>query len=108
MHFALENNDALREEICWSELVKTIAGIRDSLSPVQQASVGVLVNNYGEQGAVELMGPAYKLPMLISLTIRRGFAGFLRRPFDAHCDRLLARSCREGVHLMLAGWAESQ
>jgi hypothetical protein len=66
--FALKNNGDLREEIGWDELVKTVAGIRDSLPPEQQASVGVLVGNYGEQGAIELLGPAYKLPPPISLT----------------------------------------
>ena len=80
MHFALENNDALREEIGWKELVRTIAGIRDSLSPVQQASVGVLVNNYGEQGAVELLGPAYELPMPISLTNSAWLRGYPPSP----------------------------
>jgi len=66
--FALKNNGDLREEIGWDELVKTVAGIRDSLPPEQQASMGVLVGNYGEQGAIELLGPAYKLPPPISLT----------------------------------------
>jgi len=66
--FALKNNGDLREEIGWDELVKTVAGIRDSLPPEQQAGVGVLVGNYGEQGALELLGPAYKLPPPISLT----------------------------------------
>jgi MFS family permease len=66
--FALKNNGDLREEIGWDELVKTVAGIRDSLPPEQQASVGVLVGNYGEQGAIEMLGPAYKLPPPISLT----------------------------------------
>ena len=66
--FALKNNGDLREEIGWDELVKTVAGIRDSLPPEQQASMGVLVGKYGEQGAIELLGPAYKLPPPISLT----------------------------------------
>jgi len=66
--FALKNNGDLREEIGWDELVKTVAGIRDSLPPEQQASVGVLVGNYGEQGAIEMLGPAYNLPPPISLT----------------------------------------
>ena len=80
MHFAFENNDALREEIGWNELVRTVAGIRDSLSPVQQASVGVLVNNYGEQGAVELIGPAYQLPMPISFTNSAWLRGYPKSP----------------------------
>ena len=66
MKFALENNGDLREEIGWDELVKTVAGIRDSLPPEQQAHVGVAVRNYGEQGAIEILGAAYQLPPPIS------------------------------------------
>ena len=66
--FALNNNGDLREEIGWNELVKTVAGIRDSLPPEQQASVGVLAGNYGETGAIEILGPAYHLPAPISMT----------------------------------------
>ncbi len=66
MKFALENNGDLREEIGWDELVKTVAGIRDSLPPEQQANVGVAVRNYGEQGAIEILGAAYHLPPPIS------------------------------------------
>src|SRR6202000_2395004 len=48
--------------------VRQIAGIRDSLPPDERASVGVFTANYGEQGAVEILGPAYGLPMPISRT----------------------------------------
>jgi hypothetical protein len=66
--FALQHSGDLREEIGWPELVRTVAGIRDSLPPDQQANYGVLVGNYGEQGAIEMLGPAYHLPVPISLT----------------------------------------
>jgi Dolichyl-phosphate-mannose-protein mannosyltransferase len=66
--FALKNNGDLREEFGWDELVQTVAGIRDSLPAEQRGIVGVLVGNYGEQGAVEMLGPAYHLPLPISLT----------------------------------------
>lgn len=78
--FALKNNGDLREEIGWDELVKTVAGIRDSLPPEQQASMGVLVGNYGEQGAIELLGPAYKLPPPISLTNSAWLRGYPTPP----------------------------
>jgi Dolichyl-phosphate-mannose-protein mannosyltransferase len=67
-NFALERNGDLREEFGWDELVKTVASIRDSLPADQQASLGILVGNYGEQGAVELLGPPYHLPLPISMT----------------------------------------
>jgi hypothetical protein len=66
MKFALENNGDLREEIGWDELVKTVAGIRDSLPPEQQQSLGIAVRNYGEQGAIEILGADYHLPPPIS------------------------------------------
>jgi hypothetical protein len=66
MRFALERNGDLREEIGWDELVKTVAGIRDSLPPEQREKIGIAVRNYGEQGAIEILGPAYHLPPPIS------------------------------------------
>jgi hypothetical protein len=66
--FALKNNGDLREELGWTELVKSVADIRDSLPADQRANVGVLVGNYGEGGAIEMLGPAYGLPQPIVLT----------------------------------------
>ncbi len=66
MKFALENNGDLRDEIGWDELVKTVAGIRDSLPPEQRGNLGIAVRNYGEQGAIEILGQAYHLPPPIS------------------------------------------
>jgi hypothetical protein len=74
--FALKNNGDLREEIGWDELVRTVTGIRDSLPAEQRNSVGVLVGNYGEQGAVEILGPAYGLPMPISMTNSAWLRGY--------------------------------
>jgi Dolichyl-phosphate-mannose-protein mannosyltransferase len=74
--FALKNNGDLREEIGWDELVKTVAGIRDSLPPEQRENVGVLVGNYGEGGAVEILGPAYHLPLPISMTNSAWLRGY--------------------------------
>jgi Dolichyl-phosphate-mannose-protein mannosyltransferase len=66
--FALERNGDLREEIGWDELVATVAGIRDSLPPEQRAGVGVIVGNYGEAGAMEILGRPYGLGVPISMT----------------------------------------
>ena len=76
MHFALDTNDAFREEIGWPELVKTVAGIRDSLTSEQQTSVGIFTGNYGEQGAIEMLGPAYYLPPPISRTNSAWLRGY--------------------------------
>jgi len=66
--FAFKNNGDLREEIGWDDLVRTVAAIRDSLPPDQQSSLGILVGNYGEAGAIENLGASYHLPPPISLT----------------------------------------
>ena len=79
-NFALEHNGDLREEFGWNELVSTVAGIRDSLTPEQQASMGVIVGNYGEQGAIEMFGPAYHLPPPISLTNSAWLRGYPEPP----------------------------
>jgi len=76
MNFALKNNGDLREEIGWDELVNAVAGIRDSLPAEQRENVGVLVGNYGEQGAIEILGPAHRLPPPISGTNSAWLRGY--------------------------------
>jgi hypothetical protein len=78
--FALQRNEDLREEIGWNEMVKNVTAIRDSLPVEQQASVGVLVGNYGEQGAIEMLGPAYHLPLPISMTNSAWLRGYPTPP----------------------------
>jgi len=78
--YALSKNGDLRDEIGWDELVKTVAGIRDSLPPEQRGSVGILVGNYGEQGAIEILGPAYHLPAPISMTNSAWLRGYPASP----------------------------
>lgn len=74
--FALRNNGDLREEFGWNELVKTVAGIRDSLPPDQRAHVGITTANYGEYGAIDILGRAYGLPQPIGTTNSEWFRGF--------------------------------
>jgi hypothetical protein len=64
--YALRNNGDLREEIGWNELVAEVATIRDGLPAEQQADIAIGVGNYGEYGAIALLGPRYHLPMPIS------------------------------------------
>ena len=78
--FALSKNGDLRDEIGWDELLKTVAGIRDSLPPEQRDGVGVIVGNYGEQGAIEILGPAYRLPLPISRTNSAWLRGYPSNP----------------------------
>lgn len=78
--FALSKNGDLREEIGWNQLIKTLAGIRDILPPEQRNSVGIFVGNYGEQGAVEILGPKYGLPAPISATNSAWLRGYPQPP----------------------------
>jgi len=74
--FALQHNGDLREEIGWSELVQTVAQIRDSLPPDEQAHLGITTGNYGEYGAIEILGPAYRLPPPIGTTNSEWLRGY--------------------------------
>ena len=107
MNFELRYNGDLREEIGWNELVKTVADVRDSLPPEQRASMGVLVGNYGEQGAVEILGHAYHLPMPISGTNSAWLRGYPVPPpttlivlgFSRHYVDETLTSCRLAGHI---------
>jgi len=59
-------NGVYRDEIGWPDLVQAIAEVRDSLPADERAHVAVLAANYGEAGAVNLFGPRYGLPSVIS------------------------------------------
>jgi hypothetical protein len=74
--FALQRNGDLREEVGWNELVHTVAGMRDSLPPDQQAHLGITTGNYGEYGAIEMLGPAYHLPSPIGTTNSEWLRGY--------------------------------
>lgn len=76
MNFALSQNGDLREEFGWNELDQTVAGIRNSLPPDQRQSVGVIVGNYGEAGAIEILGPRYGLSAPISMTNSAWLRGY--------------------------------
>jgi hypothetical protein len=76
MRFALNNNGDLREEVGWNELVITVAGIRDSLPLDQRQNVGILVGNYGEQGAIEILGARHGLRTPISMTNSAWLRGY--------------------------------
>lgn len=63
---AFKINGDFREEIGWPELVETVAKVRDSLPAEDRVQLGILASNYGEAGAVNLYGPQYGLPRVIS------------------------------------------
>jgi hypothetical protein len=105
--FALKNNGDLREEIGWPELVQTVAHVRDALPPDQQQSLGIVVGNYGEQGAIEILGPAYHLPAPISTTNSAWLRGYptsnpttlIVLGFSARAADAAFTNCRVIAHL---------
>jgi hypothetical protein len=106
MRFAMKNNGDLREETGWPQIVQTVAGIRDSLAPDERDHVGILVGNYGEAGAVEILGPQYGLPAPISGTNSAWYRGYPSPPpttlivlglSQEYADRLLT-NCRVAGH----------
>ncbi len=104
--FALRNNGDLREEIGWTDLVKTVAGIRDSLPSEQRENLGIVVGNYGEQGAIEILGPEYRLPLPISMTNSAWLRGYPAVPpstlivvgFSRESADRVFNSCRLAGH----------
>lgn len=74
--FALARSEDLREEQGWDTFVQTVAQIRGTLTPEQRANLGIVTANYGEQGAVEILGHSYGLPAPISLTNSAWLRGY--------------------------------
>jgi dolichyl-phosphate-mannose-protein mannosyltransferase len=59
-------NLTLRDEIGWEDLVSTLAQVRDTLPSESRTRLGILAENYGEVGAINLYGPSHGLPRAIS------------------------------------------
>ena len=78
--YALRHNGDLREEIGWNELVAQVAAIRNALPADQQADLGIAVGNYGEYGAIALLGPRYRLPAPISTVNSAWLRGYPHPP----------------------------
>ena len=78
--YALRNNADLREEIGWHQMVAQVASIRDALPADQRAHLGIAVGNYGEYGAIALLGPRYHLPAPISTVNSAWLRGYPHPP----------------------------
>lgn len=50
----------------WPQFVGTVAAVYRRLPPRERAETTLLAGNYGEAGALDLLGPAYHLPHVIS------------------------------------------
>ncbi len=47
----------------WEEMVSAVAAAYRAMPPEEQARVAIIGNDYGESGAIDLLGPKYGLPM---------------------------------------------
>jgi 4-amino-4-deoxy-L-arabinose transferase-like glycosyltransferase len=47
----------------WDEMVAAVAAAYHAMPPEEQARVAIIGNDYGESGAIDLLGPKYGLPM---------------------------------------------
>jgi Dolichyl-phosphate-mannose-protein mannosyltransferase len=47
----------------WDEMVAAVASTYQALPPEERARAAVIGNNYGESGAIDLLGPKYGLPL---------------------------------------------
>ena len=50
----------------WQQMVKQVAAVYDSLSPADRAQTAIFCDNYGEAGAIDVLGRKYGLPNAIS------------------------------------------
>jgi len=53
---------AIADQFGWPEMVSEVAGIYNSQPPEERAQTGIWAGNYGEAGAINLLGPALGLP----------------------------------------------
>jgi hypothetical protein len=51
----------------WTELVEATARVYHNLPPAERAKAGILGNNFGQSGAIDLLGAKYGLPKSIGV-----------------------------------------
>ena len=61
-----EINHEVVEMVGWPDLVENVAAIYDKLPTADKPGAAILAGNYGEAGALDLYGPRYGLPRVIS------------------------------------------
>lgn len=75
----MANNSDMANEVGWPEFVAQVAAVRDTLTAADRAHLGIVTNNFGEAGALDLYGPEFHLPTPISAVNdfhARGYGSF--------------------------------
>ncbi|HUX67689.1 MAG TPA: glycosyltransferase family 39 protein, partial [Terriglobales bacterium] len=75
-NYALRKNGDLREEVGWNELTRTTAGIWNRLPAAERAHAAIVTDNYGETGAIDILGARYGLPQAISPVNSAWYRGY--------------------------------
>ena len=68
--------DNFKEEVGWTDLVATVARVYNSIPADERRGAGIIAGNYGEAGAINLLGPHYDLPSVISGTNSAWYRSF--------------------------------
>ena len=69
------------DRLGWEDLAKQVSGIYNALPAEERAKTGILASNYGQAGAIDVLGAKYGLPSAISghqnywIWGPRGYAG---------------------------------
>lgn len=90
--YALRKNGELREEVGWNELARTTAMIWDQLPAAARDRAAILTFNYGETGAVDILGRSYGLPEAISPVNSAWYRGYGNPPPQTELILGLSRS----------------
>jgi hypothetical protein len=61
-----KSNAELKSEVGWPELVQQVARAYNSLPAEERSNTSILAASAGEIGSIDLYGPAYGLPRVIS------------------------------------------
>ncbi len=61
-----KSNTQLKSEVGWPQLVQQVAKVYQSLPDSEKAQAAILAASSGEIGSIDLYGPAYGLPPVIS------------------------------------------
>ena len=62
----IKNNVELKSEVGWPQLVQQVAKVYNSLPADERSGAAILAASSGEIGSIDLYGPAYGLPRVIS------------------------------------------
>ena len=61
-----QSNDQLKSEVGWPELAQQVAKAYNGIPAGERSGAAILAASSGEIGAIDLYGPAYGLPSVIS------------------------------------------